>query len=194
MALVAAVLLGAGCDTVGPGAPPPIAGGAEPPDIFSDELRVGDTVLVVFADIMSPPSIGEQRIRDDGKITLPYDQEVIASGKRMGDLEREIRDLYVPKYYVRLTVSVKRGEAFVFVGGYVRQPGRFLYSPEMTVLQAVKVAGDFSEYGDKARVDVTRGKTRQTFRVNCKKAIKDPQKYDVRIYPGDSIYVHQRYY
>jgi polysaccharide export outer membrane protein len=200
-------LLVGGCEssggaqtTGGPGSRPPTAIGGprqlastDSPQVGMDDLCVGDRVTVIFTDI--PVGYGpiDQRIREDGTITLPLGVEVKAAGKKAGDLAVEIHDLYVPKYYVRCTISVKPEERVFYVGGQVRLPNRYVYAGEMTLLRAIKVAGDFTDYAKKTNVEVTRAGGGKPKIVNCKKALKDA-KYDLPIYPGDQIYVHQRFW
>lgn len=201
-ALLAGMLcLFSGCEMGSPsgGTTPPVTekpsqpgGGTGSEALSADKLRVGSGITIYFSDVPSgmPPSI-ETRIRQDGTITLPLGVNVTAAGKLTGDLEQEIQKAYVPKYYVRMTVSVKAEERVFFVGGYVKAPGRFAYTSEMTVLKAIKVGGDFSEFGNKKKVELIRA-DKSKFIIDCKKAQKDP-KLDLEVLPGDTIYVPQRW-
>ena len=155
-----------------------------------DVIRVGERIQIIFRDIPNPPEPIEQMVRDDGTISLPYNQTVQAAGKRVDQLEREIHDLYVPKYFRRMSVTVRIAGRVIHVGGYVRNPGRFDYEGKMTVLDAIKVAGDFNEFAKRSRVRVTRVDGSELI-VDCKKAIKDPT-YDAPIYPGDDVYVPKK--
>ncbi len=65
----------------------------------------------------------EETIKEDGTITLPLIGSVYAVGKTAGELQNEIYTNYVPKYYVRLTVTVKSGDRVYYVGGEVKSPG-----------------------------------------------------------------------
>ena len=153
-----------------------------------DVIRVGDVLHIVFTDIPDQYPPMERRVREDGTITgLPMNQTIVAAGLKVGELEKKIRELYVPKYYKRMTVQVQVRQRMFTVGGYVRAPGRYPYMGEMTVLQAIRVAGDFNEFAKKTEVRVTRADGTVII-VNCKKALKDPR-YDIPIYPGDDIYV-----
>jgi polysaccharide export outer membrane protein len=155
-----------------------------------DILRVDDKLTLALTDIPAPYVGLEVRIRADGTITLPLGVTLTAAGKRTGDLEREIVGAYVPKYFVRLTANVKTEDRVFYVGGYVRAPGRYVFAGEMTVLGAIKVAGDFTEYANQRKVELTRSdKTKKV--LDCKKIRRNP-KLDPAIYPGDSIYVPQR--
>ncbi|HSH92979.1 MAG TPA: polysaccharide biosynthesis/export family protein [Roseimicrobium sp.] len=157
-----------------------------------DLLRVGDLITVTYADITQPPLPHEERIKDDGTITLHLIGAVHAAGKSPGTLQKEIHDMYVPKLYRRLTVTVKTEERFFFVGGEVKSPNRLVYNGEMTVLKAIKVAGDFTDYANKRSIEVIRADgTKET--VNAIKAQKNPA-LDLPIYPGDQILVNRRFY
>jgi polysaccharide export outer membrane protein len=191
-ALAGLGLLLGGCESTGgaqvTGPPSPI----DSAPLGIDTLSVGDRVIVIITDVPTAYSPQDQRIREDGTITLPLGVTVKAAGKKAGDLATEIHDEYVPKYFVRCTVSVKPEERVFYVGGQVRAPNRYVYVGEMRVMQAIKVAGDFTDFAKKTNVEVTRARGGKPMIVNCKKAMKDP-KYDIPIYPGDQIYVRQRY-
>lgn len=191
----------AGCDTagasrsVGAGAAPRVAAPAGTNTAAlpgRETLQIGDRLLVGFSESPNPPTSQDTRIRDDGTISLPFDITVTAVGKRPAELEAEIKNIYVPKYFVRLTVSVRAADQFIYVGGYVKAPNRYVYAGDMTVLKAIRVAGDFTEYGDRTEVRLTRADGSQHV-INCNKALKNP-KLDLPVYPGDSIHVKMRHW
>lgn len=153
----------------------------------ADLLQAGDRITVVITDIPAPPPVFVGAIRDDGKIVLHLNQEFIAAGKRASDLEKEIHDRYVPKFYQRLTVSVKVEERTFFVYGEVRMAGQKPYLGQMNVLKAIAAAGGFTDFAARKRVRVIRADGK-TVIVNCKKALTHP-KENLPIYPGDTIYV-----
>lgn len=154
-----------------------------------DVVRVGDRITVIYTDVPNPPPAMEQRVRDDGRITLPFNEEVEAAGKRISDLQEEIRQKLL-KYFNRLTVTVRIEGRYIHVGGYVRMPGRYDYEGQMTVLDAIKVAGDFTEFAKRTAVRVTRTDGTEII-VNCKKALEDPR-YDPPLYPRDDVYVPKK--
>lgn len=129
-------------------------------------------------------------IKEDGNITLPYIGAVRAAGRTPGELQNEIRDLYVPKYYVRLTVTVKSQDRVYYVGGEVKQPGRQLYVGETTVTRAIQSAGDFTDFANRGKVWLVRAGGKH-IKVNCNKALEDPA-LDLPVYPGDEIQVPRR--
>ena len=168
---------------------PPGASGLPPGSPTIDHVRIGDPVTVNLSDIPEA-SVHQIMVREDGTISLPLGVVVIAAGKKKAELEKEIHDLYVPRYFVRLKVTVELGERMIYVGGQVRGPGRYPYSGEMTVLKAIKVASDFTEFANRKKVVVTRADgTRIT--VDCKKA-EENSALDLPIYPGDKVEVKKK--
>ena len=158
-----------------------------------DAIRAGDTLRISFSDLpVMVTSPIEERVKDDGTITLLENLSFAAAGKTRGQLEKEIHDRYVPDYYKKMTVSVlpKSETQFYFVDGVVRIPNRQVYLSRTTVLKAIASAGGFTDFANKGKVILTRVDGR-TLIVNCKKAQREP-KLDLEVYPGDKIWVPRR--
>lgn len=183
----------AGCGS-GANEPASGAGGANPPALAGhsggDRLRIGDLVKVSFSGTTTPPVEQEERIKDDGMINLQYIGPVKAEGKSPGDLQREIQGLYVPKYYRRLTVTLKTDARFFYVDGEVRSPGRMIYAEEITILRAIAASGGFNDFAARTRVQLVRA-SGEKLKIDAKKAKDDPS-LDVVVLPGDRIFVPRR--
>lgn len=182
---VVLLLLGAGCLSNHAGRN---AGGKPETSAL---LHVGDTLEVVFSGISNPPPPHKEQIKDDGKITLPYLPPIQAEGQTPGDLQKIIHDLYVPKYYVHLTVTVSTGNRFVYVTGNVGSPGPVPYVGGMTVLQAIAAAGDFTDFARRSKVTITRANGEQ-LDVDANEALDNPAK-NLPVYPGDTVHVPRRF-
>lgn len=159
-------------------------------DLTAARFHIGDTVTVDYSG--TPDKIPEnvQTVTEDGTITLPYIGAVRAVGMTAGELQNGIHDLYVPKYYVRLTVTVSGQQRVFYVGGEVKQPGRQLYIGETTVTKAIQSAADFTDFANRKKVWLIRSNG-QRIKVNCVKAAEDPS-LDPPVYPGDQILVPRR--
>jgi polysaccharide export outer membrane protein len=169
-----------------PSADPAATNGSGPE---KEVLHVGSSLTITLTDTPNPIPPFEGKIREDGTITLTLNQTFKADGKTPGELEKEIRERYVPDYFKRMTVSVKQ-EAMTlwyYVDGEVKQPSRQLYSTRITLLKAIASASGFTDFANKKKVKLTRvdGRTQV---VNCVKA-RDNPKLDPEVYPGDRIYV-----
>jgi len=156
-------------------------------------LRVGDYISISFTDV--PPIASAQfkdqkiRIPDDGMITLPYNVKVQAVGKKVPELEADIRAKYVPGLFQNFTAIVTPQERVYYVGGQVRMPGRQPYIGEVTVLRAIETAGGFTDFARRSNIEVRR-QNGTVQRVNWKKINKNP-KLDLLIFPNDYIIVHK---
>lgn len=161
-----------------------------PFDLNSDRFAVGDLVRVIFSGVIDTIQPHEERIKDDGTITLPLIGAVKADGKKPGELQKAITDAYVPDYYKRLTVTVSSDRRVYHVGGQVRQPGRQEYLGTTTVTKAIQSAGDFTDFANRRKVILTRADGKK-FTVNCLKAATTPA-LDLAVFPGDKIEVPMR--
>lgn len=157
-----------------------------------DTIKVGEAITITLSDIpgIVPPI--EERVKEDGTITLLHNQTFQAAGKTRRQLEQEIRARYVPEFYVNMTVSVRQQEntRFYYVGGEVKQPGRQVYLGAMTVLRAVQSCGDFTEFANRRKVQLIRANGK-IYSVNANRALKDPT-LDLPVYPGDRIHVPRK--
>jgi protein involved in polysaccharide export with SLBB domain len=188
---------GPGPSTVGANTPVSNTSAAPADVVYStgdrtDIFRVGDLVNVVFSGTseLIPPH--EERIKEDGTITLNYIGPIKAAGKTAGELQREIRTFYVPRIYRdSLNVTVRSQLRVYYVGGEVRSPGPREYIGETDILKAIQAAGDFTDFANKRKVQLTRnGKTQV---IHAPRALTNPAE-NVAIYPGDRIHVPRRFF
>ena len=173
---------------------------ASPETSYAARFHVGETVIVSFSGFGNTESgVGGQQqimpphqepIKEDGTITLDLIGPIQAAGKTPGELQNEIHDLYVPKYYVRLTVTISSQDRVFYVGGEVVKPGVFQYLGETTVTKAIQSAGDFTDFANRGKVWLIRANG-QRIKVNCTKALENPS-LDLPVYPGDQIQVPRR--
>ncbi len=169
---------------------PPSAGGSTTnaaADPSFSILRVGDLITINFSDQEKPPQKQDVNIPDTGMITLPFNIHVKADGKTTTQLEKDIRDAYVPYLFVNLTVTVRANDRYYYVDGEVKLPKAWNYFGETTVLRAIANAGGFTDFANKKNIELRR-QNGQRFLINYNKALNDP-KLDLPIYPNDHIIV-----
>jgi protein involved in polysaccharide export with SLBB domain len=129
-------------------------------------------------------------LSEKGNINLPYlETNITAIGKTPHELEQLIHDLYVPRMFTRISVTVTPGPRFYYVSGEVNVPGaaKQPYTGKVTVLGAIASAGGFNGFAARKRVQLTR-QDGAIFYENCNKALKNP-KLDLEVLPGDKIFV-----
>jgi protein involved in polysaccharide export with SLBB domain len=180
-----ALLMGCESPGRGPSAVP------EGPDLRTrTNYSPGDKVLIDFTDNPGVPSVWQQVIREDGTITLPLNQTLVAAGRTKGELEQAIRDLYVPRILKRLTVNVRAEQRTYFVSGEVKTPGQREHTGLMTAMKAIAASGDFTDFANKSDIKVIRSNG-EVIKMDGKQALRDPSK-DVPVYPGDRVHVDRR--
>lgn len=155
-------------------------------------VHAGDILLITFADLPAPLPAFDQKVKDDGTITLIYNRVFQAAGKRTGELEKEIRDFYVPAYFINLTPTVRiSGDTrYYFVDGEVKAPGQRPYTGPITVTKAITSAGGFTDFASKGRIRLTHPDGQQQ-KVNWRHVLDHPE-LDPPVYPNDKIYVPRR--
>ena len=191
--LVATVLMAAGCETTRPRPVNPVAGTNDVPLTVNstDSLEPGNQITITFSGLSTIPIPYSCRIREDGTISPPYLKAlIIAAGKTIGELERELEKEYVPSIYKTINVTIRTADRFFYVGGEVRQPSRQIFIGRITVTQAIQSAGDFTDFADQREVRVIRA-TGKVDIIDCKAALDDPTR-DLPVYPGDNIVVGRR--
>jgi polysaccharide export outer membrane protein len=100
----------------------------------------------------------------DGKISFPLIGEVTAGGKTLAELRVELEkklSRYVPD--INLSVVVTQiNSMIVYVVGRVNKPGMFGLNTNVTVLQALAMAGGLNPFAKRSKIKIFRetgGKT-----------------------------------
>ena len=156
-------------------------------DDVSGRLRSGDELSIRIDAGPSQQAGGPASdviVDEDGEISMPLVGRIKAGGLTSSELAEHIEANYVPRYYVRCTATVIIAQRFFYVGGEVHNPSRFLWSEDITLLKAINTAGGFSDYANRRKVQLIRGKEQQEF--DCEELQRNPSK-DVHIHPGDTI-------
>ena len=130
---------------------------------------------------------GEYSVDDNGNLSLPLIQNIKAENKTLDELSETITNALQPKYLQDPKVSLEVIEyRDIYVLGEVRNPGKFPYIPNMTVLQSVAVAGGHTYRANEDFVEITRKEEDglKTFRLPAKAFVR----------PGDTIIVKRRWF
>jgi len=154
-------------------------------------LHIGDVVSITFSGPPDPLEALNKPIKEDGTITLPDVGRVQAVGKTIGELEDTIHDLYVPKIYTHLNITVTTSSDRVYyINGEVKSPGRLIYAGPITVSKAITSAGGFTDFASHSSVWLVRANG-DRFKLNVDD-IMDGSQPDPPVYPGDQIQVNRR--
>ena len=155
------------------------------------KLQAGDKLRIeVYKDAQLSQSV---QIRPDGKITLPLVGDVAAMGLTPIDLRERIATAL--KDYMNnpvVTVIVVEGTSpTAYVVGEVNHPGPVVLQANMTVLQALAVAGGLKDFADAKNIRILRKGLagQQSIPFNYKDAIKGVGPSGVYLQAGDTVVV-----
>ena len=97
-------------------------------------------------------------VRPDGKISLPLIGDVQASGLNSSQVAAKIAARLTEfKENPNVSVSLKEVNSyFIFVLGEVLKPGKYPLKSYATVLQGVSMAGGFTQFASKNRMQIIR--------------------------------------
>lgn len=129
-------------------------------------------------------------VRPDGKISLPLLGEVQAGGLTVVQLQTKLNELYsktIKNPQVTVGVREIRSRSIFFVGG-VGKPGPMQLTQDLTLLQAISIAGGLHPGADLEGAFVLRGN--QPIAVDFIKLIqKADLRHNIKLEPGDTIVV-----
>ena len=153
-------------------------------------LSPGDVIKLSFAEETDLDQV--QRIRRDGKVTLPLVGEVTAAGKRVIDFQQQLVSLFEPHLdNPDVLVTLESGATNVIVSGFANRPGKYSFDRPTTVYQAIMEAGGVSDYGSASNVHLTRiiNGVQRTETINLRQSIHGNPVYPEYVQDGDVIYI-----
>jgi polysaccharide biosynthesis/export protein len=149
-----------------------------------DKLRIE-----VYKDEQLSQSL---QIRPDGKITLPLVGDVAAAGQTPTQL-RDSLTTSLKEYMTNPVVTVIVVESTpqsVYVMGEVRTSGPIALKGPLSIMQAIAMAGGFSEFANKKDIKIQRqtGAIVKTLTFNYKEAL-DSNRAPLLLQAGDVVVV-----
>lgn len=136
-------------------------------------------------DIRTAPELsGEHSIAPDGRVSLVNIGPVMAAGKTVKELQDAMEEIFGAELIDPSLVITPTGfgSQKIFVGGEVKQPGVFELPGEIDPLQAILLAGGWTDNGKATHVIVMRrvpGGQLLTRVIDVKNGLARQQLYDV---------------
>ena len=158
-------------------------------------LRKSDVLLVSFT--FSPEFDQAVTVQPDGYIVLKGIGSIFVEGATLSQASHAIRDAYgMMLREPEVTLTLKEFEKPYFIAaGEVGHPGKYELRSEVTVTEAVAIAGGFTQQAKHSQVVLFRRVSEQlaeTRVLNIKQALRARKlDEDVRLRPGDLVYVPQ---
>jgi polysaccharide export outer membrane protein len=159
---------------------------ADPSSVVAPgQLGPGDKVrLAVFGE---EDLSGEFELDNTGSLALPLVGEVPAKGLTARELERKLTDILSKGYLVnpRVNIEVMNFRPF-FILGEVNKPSSYPYVNDLTVINAVAMAGGYTPRAKTGQVKIRR--------ANDPSRTEAIVPEDTKVFPGDVIRVEERFF
>jgi len=155
--------------------------------------RIGPEDVIRVSVWENPELTMDVTVRPDGKISLPLIKEIHAADLTPMELSDVItQDLkeYMKDPQVTVILTQTNSQKIYLVGNVLR-PGSYALRNEMTVLQALSLAGGFTIFASPRDMKLISGTgTRQEIRkINFYKMIEDSELNYHMLKPGDTIVI-----
>jgi polysaccharide export outer membrane protein len=165
----------------------------EEPLLATKSYRIGPEDVVNVSVWDNPELTMDVTVRPDGKISFPLIKEIQAADFTPMELSDVIaRNLkeYIKNPHVTVIVTQAYSKK-VFLVGNVLRPGSYPLRHDMTLLQALSLAGGFTTFASPRDMKLIRGTgTRQESRsINYYKMIEDIELDYYKLKPGDTIVI-----
>ncbi len=132
-------------------------------------------------------------VRPDGKISMPLIQDVVAEGRTAVELATTIHDrllTFIKEPQVSVIVLQVNAPKY-FVIGNVAKPGTYSLRSETSVLQALALAGGFTQFASTRNIKLIRnsGGKQDSRRINYNDMIDEAGEGNYILKSGDTIVV-----
>jgi polysaccharide export outer membrane protein len=148
-------------------APPPADQAPRPGMPLTGEYRIGAEDVLAIVVLGQPDYSRIVPVRPDGKISLPQVNDVEAAGLTASELRAELTkrfQKFIREQVLEVSVIVTEvNSPKVSVLGQVRTNLRFVLRTRTTLLEAIAMAGGFTEFAKRDRITVLRGDATATF-------------------------------
>jgi polysaccharide export outer membrane protein len=150
---------------------------------------------VLSVDIWKEPDLSKQvSVRLDGHISLPLVNDVEVAGLTCTELRSQLMDKYkeyvdVPEISVTVVQSLSKK---IYVLGKINGPGEYPLLKQMTIVQAISLAGGLAQWADSSDVKLIRkiNGVEKTFRVDYDAIVSgEDSSQNVLLQPDDTIFV-----
>lgn len=174
------------------------------PPQFIDLSTIGGSTTLGAGDIFEVKVYGEPdlsgifRVSSDGFVNFPLIGKIKVEGLPAIKVEEiiitKLKDGYLRDPQVSVFIKEYNSKK-IFVFGEVQKPGTFIYDDNMTIIQAITLAGGFTKLADKNKVCVTRIENNQEKRIYLPvEDIGKGKEKNFFLRPGDIIFVPESFF
>ena len=142
--------------TTGPAAPPDKPATEVAPSIDSYVIQPGDMLDI---SVWKEKDLEKElMVRPDGGLNFPLIGDIIASGKTIAQLQKELTTKltkYVPDPVLTISIKQSLGNK-IYIVGKVNKPGDYIAIRNIDVMQALSMAGGPTPYASVNKIKILR--------------------------------------
>lgn len=160
----------------------------------NESYRVGSGDLLNIVIWKDEELSGEYLVRPDGKITLPLVGDIVAASMTTDSISMQITKklgLFIEDPFITVIVTNAASNR-IYVLGEVANPGVYQLQENLSVLQALALAGGFTEFARKDQMMVIRQfhDIQKSYKINYKDILRAPDKgHNLLLKRGDTLVV-----
>jgi polysaccharide biosynthesis/export protein len=170
-----------------PGNPPAAAASPGAATFSGNDYHLGSGDKIHVSVFGQTDLNGDFVVDGAGSVQLPLIGLVQAAGLTVAQFQKEITVKYADGFLVNPNVEVDvSGYRPFYIIGEVKTPGQYSYVNGMSILNAVALAGGFSDRADKSEVYIRRN--------GASKEAELPADETTKVNPGDIIRISERFF
>lgn len=166
------------------------------------EYKLQPTDVITITVHGQPDLTTKTRVTADGYITFPLLGKVSVAGLTVPELEQKLKELLEKDYLVDAQVLIfieEYNARQVSVLGEVKSPGKYALpgEKEMTLMQAIAMAGGFTKFADLTKTKVMRSENgeKKTIVINVKSITEKGDKdKDIILRAEDIVVVPESFF
>ena len=160
----------------------------------TDDYHLGAGDLLQVVVWKNEEVSGEFRVRPDGKFSMPLIGDILAQGNTTDGVSMQIEQklkLFIESPYVSIIVAEAASNR-IYILGEVARPGTYAIDGPLSVLQALALAGGFTEFAGKDKMVLVRGagESQRNFPLSYSKILRTPgEEHNPVLERGDTLVV-----
>lgn len=137
---------------------------------------------------------GKFKVTENGSLDYPLIGKIQVLGQTVGQVQSQIQTKLAQDYLVNPQVQVSmvgfRSQGKIYVSGAVKSPGAYNFEKGITALNAIILAGGFTDVARPNKTKIVRGEKAKilNLKINLKDVLKGKAD-DVTLAPGDRVIV-----
>ncbi|WP_224249763.1 polysaccharide biosynthesis/export family protein [Hyalangium gracile] len=185
------------CRSAAPATPLPLPSAEDSSPASSQANTMGPGDMVEVRVFQEPDHSGIWRVSPEGTIDYPLCGKVELAGRTSSTAADSLREC-LSRYLRRPQVSVlirEYNSKKIFVFGEVQKPGTFPYDGEMSIIQAITLAGGFTRTAAQNSTNVTRLVDGQERKIRVPvEDIGVGREKNFQLQPGDIVFVPESFF